>query len=211
MELTPFTWLALIIALIVGLLAGRFRFPRCPEVVFPGEIRDVPASGGTITLKDIDGHDYVIEVPQQKFPVGLTFRSSDPRRLRFPNPTGERIYRTFIKVTVTDEHGRNVVRFDPAIKTTMTYVTMDLDAAKRYLEQDMGDPGHKDDPKVRAVKENPKLIDDPDFLARLLVLFSNNGERWNRLAMLPGSRDTKAMTLTGYIASFSGSGCGGDH
>lgn len=216
MDLTSITWLALILVFIVAFLVGRFLFPKCPQEIPMGGSGDVPTSGGTLRFRDHYHKIFVIEVPRQKFPVRLTFtnkpRTPEDSEREKHNPTQERVYRSLIKLNVTDENGKPVdhPHFDPAIKVTATYLPDDLAKVKEHLEKDMGDHDRQDAPQVRAVKADPKLKEDRNFLANYLILFYHDGTAWRRLPMLPGSRNTRAMTLTAYAESFSSTGVGGE-
>lgn len=194
MELTRYTWLVLIIAaFIVGLIVrGCLPPPGVQTLLQPTPVIEVTI-GGTCTVpsggaachfvskpEDKDNPvDLTLQVPPQKV-VGSLIFTSEPRKANDrPKSTIDKpIYRNFMGLKATDAKGNPVDHFDPAITIIAKYYQIDLDFTKR----DYG-------------KE------DPDNL----TLFLHDGQTWRRLPMLVGSRDSKAMTLTSLIGSFTSS------
>ncbi len=192
MELTPFAWLLVIVALILGFLAGYFKFkPQVPPLLYGGkrfkvwkEGEDkpkIPATGGTVNFEDAFGELFVVQVPQQIRPREITFTSLPPRPLSdlLRPPRGITVYRNLIRLTATDADGNEVDHFDPYMTTIAKYIPGDL-------------------AKV-------------DGNVNRLVRVRHDGEAWRLLPMPVKSRNTKQRTLTAYVGSFSDCGIGGGH
>lgn len=204
MELTPFAWLLVIVALILGFLAGYFKFkPQVPPLIKSEPItsdRDeklnritIPATGGTVNFLDATiptPNIFQIQLPEQIPPREITFRNVDKtkyeplfkngeaNRNAPPNPGNKRVHRIIIKLEATDAEGKKVEYFYPMMTTVWNYTDEDVDYAGG----------------------------DPTRLRR----FYNDGIEWIELGMPKDALDTKKKTLTAFVASFSGCGGGSD-
>jgi hypothetical protein len=184
MELTPATWLVLIIvAFILGLILGDRT--QLPSRVMNGvlatraqatmlETHPVSADGGTIHFIDPANQiDVTVTVPRQTSPRTLVFQRLTPTQ-GLSNPTGKKIYNNFMGLGVTDDKGNPVTYFDPAITIKKTYSD---ELLKQYME------------KFKVNKD----------LSNLILVF-HDGEAWRRLPIT--DRNPIAKTLTALIGSF---------
>ncbi len=178
MELTPSAWLLVIIALVLGFLAGYFRFkPKSPPLLYGGKRfgRDeevkIPAKGGTAYFVDELGEKFQVMLPEQTPPREITFTNVELIPLdKLPNPDKKPVHRIIIHLKARDANGE-VERFHPMMTTI-----------SKYTEEDLG------------------YVDgDPKRLRR----YYNDRIEWIELGMPKDAVNTKNQTVTAFVASFS--------
>lgn len=182
MEFTTSAWLLVILALILGFLAGYFKFkPQVPPVRHKGrkfttgeEVRVPAKKGGTVSFEDELGEEFQVRLPEQIPPREITFTRVKLIPLaELPNPDNKPVHRIIIHLKAKDANGE-VGRFHPMMTTI-----------SKYTEEDLG------------------YVDgDPKRLRR----FYNDGIEWIELGMPKDAVDTKNRTVTAYVTSFSSCG-----
>ncbi len=196
MELTPFAWLLVVLALILGFLAGYFKFkPQVPPLMNSepittdprkGNSITIPATGGSVKFSDQKGNEFQIQLPEQIPPREITFTNLEKfepllvdgkPNPKVPNPGNKRVGRIIIKLEATDANGP-VEDFYPMMTTIWKYTPEDVQYAR-------GDPKN-------------------------LCRFYHNGKEWIELAMPQDAVNTSDQTVTAFVVSFSSCG-GGDH
>lgn len=125
MVVTPFAWVLIILALIVGFLAAKLKFKRDAPAL---ETHTIPEKGGDrrATFTDAAKNVFQIELPVQDPPREITFWSIAPTDLnKMPNPNQEPVSRVVIHLKAKDAFGE-VENFNPPMTTIVKYTTEDL-------------------------------------------------------------------------------------
>ncbi len=234
MELTPLAWLLVVLVLILGFLAGYFKFkPQVPPLLNGGKSIE---SGHEFTIPDTGGTLYFVEAtPVANAPS----REAAPRTgedaieskkvgaASRPPPTPTTRPNKF-QIQLPKQIPPREIKFRNV--PTEEYEPLFLKDGTENPK--VPNPGHK---RVRRIiikldakdTEGKKVEyfypmmttvwnytdEDVDYAGgdpTRLRRFYNDGIEWIELGMPKDALDTKKKTLTAFVASFSGCGGGSD-
>lgn len=125
MVVTPFAWILVILAFIVGFLAAKLKLKRDTPAL---ETRTIKATDANrrASFTDAAGNEFIIELPVQDPARDITFWKIEPTDLKnMPNPNIEPVSRVVIHLKAKDAFGE-VENFNPPMTTIVKYTTEDL-------------------------------------------------------------------------------------
>ncbi len=185
MELTSFAWLLILVAFILGFLASYFLSkPKVPPLLYEGKRFKVWKEGEEKPKIPVAGGTVNFEDAYgNEFQVQLP-RQTRPREITF----------TSLKPRPLSEVP------DPRVYRILVHLT----ATDAEGKVDTFDPYMTTIAKYNA-DDLAKVNGDPNRLHR----YNYYGTTWRQLAMPVRARDTKKMTLTAYLGTFSSCATGG--